>query len=41
MKSIITVLFLTISMIITYGLVNYYDRKILKKCKVIYLPRPE
>ena len=41
MKSIITTLFVTVSMIITYGIVNYYDRKIAKKCKIIYLPRPE
>ncbi len=41
MKSIITTLFVTASMIITYGIVNYYDRKTLKRCKIIYLPRPE
>jgi hypothetical protein len=41
MRSIIIVLFLASSIIITYGVVNYYDRKILKKCKVVYMPRPE
>ena len=39
MESIITTLFLTMAMIITYGLVTYYDRKGLKKCKIYYLPR--
>ena len=41
MNSIITIMFLTMAMIITYGVVNYYDRKTLKKCKIYYLPRKE
>ena len=41
MESVITIIFLTISVIITYGLVNYYDRKLLRKCKVVYMLRPE
>ena len=41
MESILTTLFLTMAMIITYGLVNYYDRKNLKKCKIYYLHRKE
>ena len=41
MESIIAVLFLTMAMILTYGFVNNYDRKGLKRCKVYYLPRNE
>ena len=41
MNTIITTLFLTMSIIITYGLVNYYDRKGLKNCKIYYLPRKD
>ena len=41
MQSIITSLFLTLAVITTYGIVNYYYRKELKKCKVYYLPRKE
>ena len=39
MKSIITTLFLAMAMIITYGIVNYYDRKSLKKCKIYSVAR--
>jgi len=28
-------------MVLTYGFVNYYDRKELKRCKIYYLPRRE
>jgi len=41
MKSIITSLFLAMAVILTYGFVNYYDRKELKRCKIYYLPRRE
>ena len=41
MESIIAVLFLTMAMILTYGFVNHYDRKGLKRCKIYYLPRRE
>ncbi len=41
MESILTAMFLTMGMIITYGFVNYYDRKGLKKCKIYYIPRRE
>ena len=41
MESIITTIFLAMAIIITYGLVNYYDRKNLKKCKIYNLPRKE
>ena len=41
MESIIAVLFLTMAMILTYGFVNHYDRKGLKRCKIYYLPRAE
>ena len=41
MESILTAMFLTKAMIITYGFVNYYDRKGLKKCKIYYIPRRE
>ena len=41
MESIITTIFLTLAMILTYGFVNHYDRKGLKRCKIYYLPRNE
>ena len=41
MESIIAILFLTMAMILTYGFVNHYDRKGLKRCKIYYLPRRE
>ena len=41
MESILTAMFLTMAMIITYGFVNYYDRVGLKKCKIYYIPRRE
>ena len=41
MESIITTIFLTMAIIITYGFVNHYHRKGLKKCKIIYRPRDE
>ena len=41
MESIITTIFLTLAMILTYGFVNHYDRKGLKRCKILYLPRKE
>ena len=41
MESIITTIVLAMAMIITYGFVNYYDRKGLKKCRIYYLPRRE
>lgn len=41
MESIITSLFLTMAVVLTYGFVNYYERKGRKRCKIVYLPRKE
>ena len=41
MESIMTAIFLAMAMIITYGFVNHYERRGLKKCKIYYLPRRE
>tara|TARA_Y100000996_G_scaffold414382_1_gene405080 strand:+ start:6929 stop:7054 length:126 start_codon:yes stop_codon:yes gene_type:complete len=41
MESIITSIALAVAMVLTYGFVNYYERKGLKRCKIYYLPRRE
>ena len=41
MQSIITSPALALAMIFTFGFVNHYERRKLKRCKIYYLPRQE